>query len=404
MTVLFNNLKLKTKIMISSCSSMPLLCIMAIISCLQINKVLKLISISVILLIGIFASVLYSRILQHSIDKPLKDLVKHINSLISSSNPEDTTENSKPLKDSIDAISTAIATLTDYLQTTKDCNIKGNDDDDVVEQFPTDSVDIIENIKELSSAVEKFRFVMKEISASSQSMACSALDIVDKTQALTERAVQGVSTSEEISRSAEETKNNVIKSQQKTLAVLGETKERLKEAIKNANVVDQINILSQTILQIASQTNLLALNAAIEAAKAGETGRGFSVVANEIKKLAEQSKKTVSEIQNATKMVIESVNNLTYCSNSLLEFVSVNVNNDYASMLDIAEKYSEDASIISGIASEFNITSQEVIQYTSNVLNAIDQLSITSVEGDERVSEITEIMNIITAKLSDIYH
>jgi len=403
-TVLFNNLKLKTKIMISSCSSMPLLCIMAIISCLQINKVLKLISISVILLIGIFASVLYSRILQHSIDKPLKDLVKHINSLISSSNPEDTTENSKPLKDSIDAISTAIATLTDYLQTTKDCNIKGNDDDDVVEQFPTDSVDIIENIKELSSAVEKFRFVMKEISASSQSMACSALDIVDKTQALTERAVQGVSTSEEISRSAEETKNNVIKSQQKTLAVLGETKERLKEAIKNANVVDQINILSQTILQIASQTNLLALNAAIEAAKAGETGRGFSVVANEIKKLAEQSKKTVSEIQNATKMVIESVNNLTYCSNSLLEFVSVNVNNDYASMLDIAEKYSEDASIISGIASEFNITSQEVIQYTSNVLNAIDQLSITSVEGDERVSEITEIMNIITAKLSDIYH
>jgi len=377
---------------------------MAIISCLQINKVLKLISISVILLIGIFASVLYSRILQHSIDKPLKDLVKHINSLISSSNPEDTTENSKPLKDSIDAISTAIATLTDYLQTTKDCNIKGNDDDDVVEQFPTDSVDIIENIKELSSAVEKFRFVMKEISASSQSMACSALDIVDKTQALTERAVQGVSTSEEISRSAEETKNNVIKSQQKTLAVLGETKERLKEAIKNANVVDQINILSQTILQIASQTNLLALNAAIEAAKAGETGRGFSVVANEIKKLAEQSKKTVSEIQNATKMVIESVNNLTYCSNSLLEFVSVNVNNDYASMLDIAEKYSEDASIISGIASEFNITSQEVIQYTSNVLNAIDQLSITSVEGDERVSEITEIMNIITAKLSDIYH
>lgn len=383
---------------------MPLLCIMAIISCLQINKVLKLISISVILLIGIFASVLYSRILQHSIDKPLKDLVKHINSLISSSNPEDTTENSKPLKDSIDAISTAIATLTDYLQTTKDCNIKGNDDDDVVEQFPTDSVDIIENIKELSSAVEKFRFVMKEISASSQSMACSALDIVDKTQALTERAVQGVSTSEEISRSAEETKNNVIKSQQKTLAVLGETKERLKEAIKNANVVDQINILSQTILQIASQTNLLALNAAIEAAKAGETGRGFSVVANEIKKLAEQSKKTVSEIQNATKMVIESVNNLTYCSNSLLEFVSVNVNNDYASMLDIAEKYSEDASIISGIASEFNITSQEVIQYTSNVLNAIDQLSITSVEGDERVSEITEIMNIITAKLSDIYH
>ncbi|WP_052306568.1 methyl-accepting chemotaxis protein [Acetivibrio clariflavus] len=235
-------------------------------------------------------------------------------------------------------------------------------------------------------------------------MACSALDIVEKTQALTERSTQGVATSEEISKSAETTKSNVIKSQQKTLVVLGETKEKLKEAIKNADVVDQINILSQTILQIASQTNLLALNAAIESAKAGEAGRGFSVVANEIKKLAEQSKNTVSKIQSATKMVLESVNNLTNCSNSLLEFVSTNVNNDYSSMLDIAEKYSKDASIINSIASEFNITSTEVIEYTSNVLNAIDKLSATSIEGDEMVSEITEKMNRIIEKLSDISH
>jgi methyl-accepting chemotaxis protein len=304
-------------------------------------------------------------------------------------------------KDSIDAISIAIAALTDYLQRTKDSSIKNNEY--VVEQGSTDSVDIVENIKELSGAVEKLRYVIKETSSSSESMACSVLDIVDKTQALTDRAIQGVSTSEEISKSAEDTKNNVIKAQQKTLLVLGETKEKLKEAIKNANVVDQINILSQTILQIASQTNLLALNAAIEAAKAGEAGRGFSVVANEIKKLAEQSKKTVSEIQNATKMVIESVNNLTNSSNSLLEFVSVNVNNDYSSMLEVAEKYNKDASIIKGIASEFSITSQEVIEYTSIILNAIDKLSATSIEGDERVSEITEKMNLITANLRDIY-
>jgi len=374
---------------------------MAIISCMQINKVIKLFIISVILFIGIIVSVLYSKILHHSIDEPLKNLVKRINSLIVSYNPEAISKNSIPSKDSIDEISIAIAALTDYIQTIKDRSIKDNN---TVEQVSADSADIVENIKELANSVEKFRFVMKQISDSSHNMACSALDIVEKTQALTERSTQGVATSEEISKSAETTKNNVIKSQQKTLVVLGETKEKLKEAIKNADVVDQINVLSQTILQIASQTNLLALNAAIESAKAGEARRGFSVVANEIKKLAEQSKNTVSKIQNATKVVLESVNNLTNCSNSLLEFVSTNVNNDYSSMLDIAEKYSEDASIINSIASEFNMTSTEVIEYTSNVLNAIDKLSVTSIEGDEMVSEITEKMNRIIEKLSDVSH
>jgi len=374
---------------------------MATISCMQINKVIKLFIISVILFIGIIVSVLYSKILHHSIDEPLKNLVKRINSLIVSYNPEAISKNSIPSKDSIDEISIAIAALTDYIQTIKDRSIKDNN---TVEQVSADSADIVENIKELANSVEKFRFVMKQISDSSHNMACSALDIVEKTQALTERSTQGVATSEEISKSAETTKNNVIKSQQKTLVVLGETKEKLKEAIKNADVVDQINVLSQTILQIASQTNLLALNAAIESAKAGEAGRGFSVVANEIKKLAEQSKNTVSKIQNATKVVLESVNNLTNCSNSLLEFVSTNVNNDYSSMLDIAEKYSEDASIINSIASEFNMTSTEVIEYTSNVLNAIDKLSVTSIEGDEMVSEITEKMNRIIEKLSDVSH
>jgi len=240
---------------------------MATISCMQINKVIKLFIISVILFIGIIVSVLYSKILHHSIDEPLKNLVKRINSLIVSYNPEAISKNSIPSKDSIDEISIAIAALTDYIQTIKDRSIKDNN---TVEQVSADSADIVENIKELANSVEKFRFVMKQISDSSHNMACSALDIVEKTQALTERSTQGVATSEEISKSAETTKNNVIKSQQKTLVVLGETKEKLKEAIKNADVVDQINVLSQTILQIASQTNLLALNAAIESAKAGE--------------------------------------------------------------------------------------------------------------------------------------
>lgn len=397
---MIKHLQFRTKVIIFFCLSILFMCAMAGISYMNVSNVAKLIFISLILLIGIAEAILFSRFLLQSIDEPLKKCVKHIYHIIEENTSIGLNEESISQKDSIDALSTAIDELTACVQQIKETSVINSDEPET--QDTTNTIDIDQDITELSGAIEKLRMVINEVSSSSQSMACTALDIADKTQVLTQRAIQGVSASEEISRGAEETKKNVVSSQQKTLAVLGETKERLMLAIKNANVVDQINILSKTILQIASQTNLLALNAAIEAAKAGDAGKGFSVVANEVKKLANQSKTTVTEIQKVTKKVIESVNNLTNCSNSLVEFVSVNVNNDYRSMFDITEKYSEDASILHGIASEFNITTQDVLDYTSKVIESIDKLSISSEDGNDRVSDIVRKIKDITVKLNNM--
>lgn len=258
----------------------------------------------------------------------------------------------------------------------------------------TDNIDILNNrLEEISATTEQLAANMEETAASSEEMAATSQQIEKAVESIAGKSQEGAIAAGKISKRAQDTKKNFDTAQTKAYEIMNDTKANLEKAIEDSKVVEQIGILSESIMQITEQTNLLALNAAIEAARAGEAGKGFSVVAEEIRTLAEQSKGAVLEIQDITNKVTSSVNNLSDNANNVLNFMSTNVNNDYDIMLNVAEKYNQDANFIDELVGEFSATSQELLASIQNILVAIDGVAEAANEG---ASGTTDIANQVS--------
>ena len=258
------------------------------------------------------------------------------------------------------------------------------------------------NITEISASTQELSAGMEETSASTEEMNASTQEITERISVMKDKTVFGQSLAKEIKQRAKALKNETGSSKENAVRIYNSTNSQLRKSIKKAEAIEEIKVLSQTILDITSQTNLLALNASIEAARAGEAGKGFAVVAEQIGKLADDSKEAVSRINSITETVSVAVEGVIDDSQALLKFVDDQVLGDYEKLVETGEQYDKDADQVDRIVSEIHDIAEILYEHIKQMKDAIDEVTTAAVEGAEGTTDIAAMVNAIITMADEV--
>lgn len=286
-----------------------------------------------------------------------------------------------------------IKSLNHILGTLRVCCTKLNEKAISLRGTSTELVECVTNnistTQQLSSSLDHVSNAIESINGEISSMHRCISDVADSLRSSSRF-------SDEIMEDAMQMRESANTSLKNTSEQLVTTKHSVRAALENLNSLSQINGMASEILDISNQTNLLSINAAIEAARSGEMGRGFTVVAEEISRLAETSKSTAARIQRMCEASNDSIEEVNQCMAAILQYMEGEVLESFGDFAEKSNDYSTSVESIKQHIEKLGISVRElqtsVTQIFDNIMNVknISEQNSAAINEIVRKSESTE--------------
>ena len=257
-------------------------------------------------------------------------------------------------------------------------------------------------ITDISATMEEMSAAMQETSASIHEMNTSIEEIYQVMDGISGQAKQETETSNEIMNKALEIVESATEEQRQARELAQNIISVVNDKIDKSKAVEQITTLTSDIMGVATQTNLLSLNASIEAARAGDAGRGFAIVADEIGQLATSAAQITAQIQRVSADVIIAVNELAEEAARMTMFMDETAMKGYDRLLETSESYRSDVGNMNAMMSEFAIHSDNVKDKMSYMKESFEAINVAVEECANGIASVTENTVTLTENVSNV--
>ncbi len=259
-----------------------------------------------------------------------------------------------------------------------------------------------DSASDLSAVTEELSATMQEVGHSATIINQNADSVRSEVEMIADKSSSINDYSKKMKENADKMESDARTNMQETSTKVQEILEVLNQAIDESKSVEQVNGLTNDILNISSQTNLLALNASIEAARAGEAGKGFAVVADEIRQLAASSRETANRIQEINSVVINAVHNLAGHSNNLVEYMTDAILPEFENFVSSGEQYRDNATYIEGVMNEFTVKTDDLKRAVDEIASSIETITDAIEEGARGVTGAAESTQVLVEDMENI--